>query len=609
MVGIYKMIKRLLILPLLVFMFTSFALAKEIRFEASVESNKVSVGQPFMLNLTFSGTQDIPALDMPTIEGFDMRYVGPSTRLSIINGQATSSITHVYSLVPLKVGTFKIGPLQFKYKTDTYTSQEITVEVVSGQVPSYAQQGQGQNPAAPVDINDRAFVVMEAKKNKVYLNEVMPLTIKLYVNRLALRDIQYPEFNHEGFSVANYGQPKQYQEMLNGAPYDVIEFDTTAFGIKSGDFHLGPAIIKCNLLVRRGSRGGGGPDDIFNQDFFDNFFGQFEARPLNLKSADIPVTVLPIPEQNKPDSYSGAVGYFDLDASVSPQEVKVGDPITLRIIVRGEGNFNTVSMPRLSSTKDFKIYEPQVKQEKNEKIFDEILLPMSSSIREVPQVAFSYFNTSEGKFDTLTKGPFSINVIKPEKEEEQKVVEGPQGISAPLKEEKFGRDIIYIKASSGKLFKKGDYLYNNKLFLGLQIMFLMIFGLILTLHRRKEKLRTDIQYARKLVAPRKAKEGLRQARVYLDKQEAKNFYDSVFSTLQEYLGDKFYLASQGITISVVDDILKDKKVPGNILETLREIFKNCDMARFAPSQIRREDMERTFKDLEMVIDYFQKNKV
>ncbi len=605
------MIKRVFIFGLFVFMLVSVALAKEIRFEASVESNKVSVGVPFQLNLTFSGTQDIPALDMPAIEGFDVRYVGPSTRLSIINGQASSFITHVYSLVPLKTGTFKIGPLQFKYKGDTYTSEQITVEVVSGQVPGYSQSGGGPNLEAPVDINDRVFVVMQVKKNKAYLNEVLPLTIKLFVSRLALRDIQYPEFNHEGFSVVNYEQPKQYQEVYNGIPYDVIEFNTTAFGIKPGDFHLGPAAIKCNLQVRRSSSGrmSGGPDDPFNQDFFNDFFGQFETRPLNLKSADLLVAVLPIPEENKPQGYGGAVGYFDLDASISPQEVKVGDPVTLRIIVRGEGNFNTVNMPGADFSKDFKVYEPQVKQERNEKIFEEILIPMNENIIEVPQVVFSYFNTSEAKFDSLVKGPFPLKVVKPEHEEEQKIVEAPQGYSATLKEEKIGRDIIFIKASPGKFAKKGDYLYRNKLFLGLQIFYFLIFALVMSLHKRNQKLRTDIQYARKLSAPRKAREGLRQMRLYLDKGEAKKFYDTVFATLQEYLGDRFNLPSQGITISVVDEVLKKRAIAENILESLRGIFKNCDLARFAPAQLLKEDMEKTFSGLGEIIDYFQKNKV
>ncbi|MCX5696426.1 MAG: BatD family protein [Candidatus Omnitrophica bacterium] len=605
------MIKRVLIFFWFIFMLAPIALAKEIRFDASVESNKVSVGAPFQLNLTFSGTQDIPALDMPQIDGFDMRYVGPSTRLSIINGQASSSITHVYSLVALKTGTFKIGPLQFKYNGDTYTSQQITVEVVSGQLPGYSQSGKGPNIAAPVDINDRAFVVIQVKKNKSYLNEVLPLTIKLYVNRLALRDIQYPEFNHEGFSIGNYEQPKQYQEVLNGVSYDVIEFNTTAFGIRPGDFRLGPASIKCNVLVRRASSGNmsGGPDGLLNQDFFDNFFGQYETRPLNLKSADIPVTVLPIPEENKPQGYSGAVGYFDLDAGISPHEVKVGDPVTLKIIVRGEGNFNTVNMPGADFSKDFKVYEPQVKQEKDEKIFEEILIPMNENVREVPQVVFSYFNTSEAKFDSLVKGPFPLKVAKPEHEEEQKIVEAPQGYSSNLKEEKIGRDIIFIKASPGKFAKKGDYLYNNKLFLGFQIFYFLVFALVMSLHKRNQKLRTDIQYARKLSAPRKAREGLRQMRLYLDKGEAGKFYDTVFATLQEYLGDRFNLPSQGITISVVDEVRKERTIPENVLESLREIFKNCDLARFAPAQLLKEDMKKTLADLERLIGYFQRNKV
>jgi hypothetical protein len=586
--------------------------AKDIKFGLSVESNKVSVGVPFQLNLTFDGTQGIPALEMPAIEGFDIRYVGPSTRLSIINGQASSSITHTYSLVPLKTGTFKIGPLQFKYKGDSYFSEQIAIEVVAGQAQGYSQPGQGQQApaAAPVDISDRAFVVIQTKKNRVYLNELLPLTVKLYVNRLALRDIQYPELAHEGFSVGNYEQPRQYQETYNGAPYDVIEFNAMGFGIKAGDFRLGPAVVKCNLLLKRGStrRMPWGDDDFFNHGFFDDFFSQYEARPLNLKSADIPISVLAIPEENKPVNYSGAVGYFELEASVSPPEVKVGDPLTLRIVIRGEGNFNTVNMPSLAATGGFKVYEPQVRQEKNEKIFEQILMPLQEDIREVPQVAFSYFNASEGKFATLLKGPFPIKVIKPERQEEQKVVEAAQGNNASLKEEKIGRDIIYIKASSGRFSSKGAYLYRSRLFFAFQIFILLIFVGVLAWQKRSERLRTDIRYARGLLAPRKAREGLRRARAYLDKQDTGKFYDAVFSTLQGYLGDKFNLPSQGITVSVIDDVLKNKGIAAEVLEKLRDIFRHCDIARFAPGELHREDMLKTIQELEEAIDFLERQR-
>ena len=176
-------------------------------------------------------------------------------------------------------------------------------------------------------------------------------------------------------------------------------------------------------------------------------------------------------------------------------------------------------------------------------------------------------------------------------------------------EEKLGRDIVYIKPLIGELNRRGTFLYKSKGFLAFQIFPLMAFLLFLGFHARYEKLKTDTRYARMLKAPVKAKEGIRKARGYLAQGEAKEFYDAVFQTLQEYLGDKFHLASRSITVSVIDETLKNKPIPEGILASLKDIFSACDMVRFAASEFKRDDMEDTLKKLEETIDYFQRNKL
>jgi len=584
--------------------------AKDINFEITVDRNKVGLGQALQLNLTFNGTQNMPALELPAIEGFQARYLGPSTRMSIINGQVSSSITHVYTLLPTKVGTFKIGPFKFEHNGDAYNSNSISIEVGEAATQPENQPNQEEQAEAK-DLNERIFLIIQVKKNKVYLNEMTPVTIKLFVNRLGARDIQYPEFSHEGFSVGEFEQPKQYQEVIGGINYDVIEFNTTLFGLRPGEFRLGPAHLQCNLIVRKQSRRQAPSffDDFFNSDVFNDFFGRYETYPLSLKSADIPVTVLALPEENKPEGFSGALGVFDFEAAVSPLEAKVGDPITLKAVVRGQGNFNTVNLPRIASDNDFKTYEPQVKQAKEEKTFEQVLIPLNANIKEIPPMSLCFFNTQTGKYETITKGPFPIKVIKPEKEEEQKVVESKQEQARPLGEEKLGRDIIYIKETAGELRKKGEYLYKNKIFLGFQILPLLFYLLTAAVQARNRKLKTDVKYARQLLAPHKARAGIRRAKNYLNKGNIQEFYDTLFEILQEYLGDKFHLPSKGITISIIDEQLRNMPVSEEALAKLRDIFRECDMVRYAASQLTGENMQNSLRKLEEVIDYFQRNKV
>lgn len=590
---------------------SSISFAKDINFDITVDQAKISLGQPFQLNLEFNDTQDIPSMELPGMEGLQSRYLGPSTRMSVVNGRVFSSVTHIYNLIPLKIGTYKIGPFKFDYKGNSYISNSLNVEAIEAQ--AQADNQDSSDSAASQDINSRVFLIIQAGKNMVYLNEVIPLSIKLYVNKLTVRDIQYPVLSHEGFSLGAFERPKQYEEVLGGINYQVVEFNASLFGLKPGEFRLGPANLECNLLAKKQARrrSASGFDDLFGSDMFEDFFGQYQAYPLNLKSADIPLTVLALPEEGKTTDFNGSVGDFEMEASISPSEVKAGDPVTLRAGVRGSGNFNTVTIPKIETGNNFKVYEPQVKQEARQKDFEQVIIPLDESIREIPALRFSFFNPDTGKYQTILKGPFPLNVLAPDKREDFKIIDSHASavLTSAEKEEKLGRDIVYIKPEAGKLSKQGEYLYKNKTFLLLQVFPFLFFSVIYIQELRSRRLKTDLRYARKLSAPKKARTGLNKAGNYLSQGRNKDFYDTLFSSLREYLGDRFHLPSQAITIDIIDAVLKPKGASIETLNKLRDIFNDCDTARYSSLESSAEDMKLALRKLEEVIDYFQKAKI
>jgi hypothetical protein len=278
------------------------------------------------------------------------------------------------------------------------------------------------------------------------------------------------------------------------------------------------------------------------------------------------------------------------------------------MVVSGNGNFNTVTSPRLKDEEGFKVYEPQVIQQGNRKVFEQILIPLSDSIKEIPSVSFSFFDPGKERYRRLSKNRIPITVKKREKEEEITFVEGPQAVEKILPREKLGRDIIYIKESPGRLKKRGYYLYRNPAFIVVQFVPVILFVSAMIFQRRRERLRTDIVYARRLSAPRKATKGLRKAEGYLKNNRSEEFYSSVHKTLQEYIGDRYHIPAGGITSDIVDTSLKDKAMDKGILVRLMGIFKECDLARYASSGLVKSDMEKTLKDLREVIDYMERHK-
>ena len=75
------------------------------------------------------------------------------------------------------------------------------------------------------------------------------------------------------------------------------------------------------------------------------------------------------------------------------------------------------------------------------------------------------------------------------------------------------------------------------------------------------------------------------------------------------MSDRLHLPGAAMTIDTIEPELISRGIKEDMLEKLREIFKTCDLIRYAPSEIDRTNMEDVFKDMKEVIDYFQRRKI
>lgn len=581
--------------------------AEDIRFEVTVDRDKVSLGERIQLNLGFYGAQNMPVPALPQMPGFSWQYLGPSTKISIVNGQTSSSVTFMYTLAPLQTGKLLIPAFSVDYKGRIYTSEAIEIEVLpAGQAGGGRSSPAGSGSGGAKEMDERVFLTLQADKRRAFINEPVPVTIKLYVNNLNIQDVQYPRLNHENFLIEDFPQPKQYRETLNGITYDVIEFHTNVFPLREGERTLGPAQLDCNLLVKDTQRQG---FPFFNdEDFFGSFFSRYQRQPLTLNSINMAVIAVPVPQENKPADFSGALGNYDWTVQASPQEVKVGDPVTLRMTVTGKGNLKTVNPPALNFQDDFKVYDADVKEDKSGKVFEQVIIPKNEKITQIPPISFSFFDTQAGEYRTITRGPFPLKVNPLPKGEELRVFELPEkDTGAPTRREILGKDIVYIKESPGCWRSKGAFLCPQKWFIALQIVPLLAVISVWILHRRKRRLQNDVRYARRLRAPLAARKNLRALRQLLHSKDTARFFDALFKALQEYLGDKFHLSSAAITSNVVEELRK-QNVDKTALEKISAVFSNCDNARYASSSVSEYELFKNLELLQEIIDLLESKK-
>ena len=585
--------------------------AKDVPIELLLERQFVEVGDVIELRLLIKNTQNVPAPILPKIEGFKSQYLGPSTKVSIVNGRSSSSITHRYRLVAIKTGVVTLGPFSFSHKGNTYTSNTRQIEVVDrGQG---AQQGRAYLPQQDSEsniegrLNGRIFVMLSAAKTKVYINERIPITVKLYVNSLSVRDIQYPLFEGQGFIKEAFGTPHQYTESLKAMLYDVVEFRTWVYPTKTGQITIGPSKIKCNIISRtKRTQSKSGFGNFFEDSFFSDFFTRLQVYSHEAVSAELLLDIMAFPEKGKPDNFKGAVGDFSMQVKAAPLDLKAGDPITLTIDISGSGNFDSVQNPVLTSAKQFKVYAPQTREEKKAKRFEQVLIPLQETIQNIPEITFSFFNPQKEKYINLKQDAIPI-VVGAADYQGGKIIES-NGIKGAAPTHVLGTDIVYIKEEMGRIKSKGINLYKRRIFLMLVLLpMVLLLGSVIW-QRQQERLSTDVSYARKLRAPKIAKLKLKKAKEYLNKGNAEEFYEQTFKTLQEYLGHRFNRPSAGITAEVVDELLATEGLDAEVAVKLKSCFAECDIARYAAARLNDQKMKATLSILEKSIDYLERQK-
>jgi len=566
----------------------------------TIDRNKVTLWDSLDLTITVSGGKLNNDFKLPDIVGFKAQFVGQSSRVSFSNQDYQTSFIYTFRLFPLEEGSFVIPSIGATIDGNLYTSNPIEVSVVP------ASEKSDQAPGSPTRIEDKVFMTFETTKQNLYLYEQTTLVIRLYWTDLSLSDILLPNFDKQSLVVSDPEKPRQFQEIFGGVPTDVIEFKVDVYPTKTGKIDIGPAFLGCNVLYRRSQGRAPSKSGLFSEDFFNSIFDRVEAMPIRVQSKPLSLNVSPLPPISQDQSFSGGVGDFNFDMSASPQQVKVGDPITVRLTVTGNGSFERITIPQFIDTDSFKVYEPLVKEDKIKKTSEQVLLPTNEKIKEIPAVTFTFFNPAEQAFKTITKGPIPIKVLPPDKGDEFKVFElTPQGqtISSP---EKIGTDLIYIKETFGRERKAGEWFYQNVLLKIIYVILCFLYLALFVLYLHVKRLKTDVAYARRMDAPKKAKEGIQKAAKLLKVNDPQGFYEIVSRTLREFIGDKLHVPAGGITSRDVPALFKGRDLSDDIIGLIQKLLEKCDEARFASVKQDKKEAKDNLVLCEKMINHLEK---
>jgi hypothetical protein len=591
---------RLFIIPILMALLAGSVSA--ITIKASVDKQTAGPGDPITLSVTVSGQGGtLPDPKLPDLSAFELYSSGRSQNISIVNGAFTSSLDISYILVPKKAGEFIIGPITIQDNSGLAATDPIKIHVVS-QGSIAAQPGNRQPQASqtpkpqPPQKSGDFFIDQTVNKTNPYVGEQVTLTFRFYqaVNLWDQPTLEWPKY--AGFTVEDLPPNGRYYQAVNGRRYLVTEIKRALFPLSSGKL----TIDTPQLTIKADDFGTNfDPFGFFDQNLKDLFK---RGQPKILTTNALTLNVKPLPEHGKPSDFAGAVGKFDLKATIDKDSVGVDEPITFKVTLTGTGNIRSIPAVKLPDLPEFRIYDSGSNESVSNsnqtvsgvKTFEQAIIPKTSGVFTLPAVTMSYFDPSSGTYKTVGSAA-------------RRIVATGEGLvdvgGAP-------KNIIGIgKQSLGYIitdFPRSDSridLAGSALFWFLQI--LPVAGIVAAIFYRAhtKKLLSDRGYARRAGAGRRLRSIFKNAATLKAEGDMPGFYSALYGAVVGFVADRLNLEKAGLTI---EELRTHPAIPGEIKDELLAFLESCQNARFAPGGAANNHAEGMLDQAGILVNQLEK---
>ncbi len=526
---------------------------------ASVESEEVAVGQPFLLSITIEGAQNVPAPSVAT-DGFRSQYLGPATQVSFVNGRMSASVTHRFRLVAEREGSLTLGPYQVDVGGSRQQTAPISVRVQGAGV-------RGGRDRAGRDLR----LTMQPARSEIYVGERVEVVVTLYVGDVQVRSSGFPVIQADGVTVEKFSEPERSTELLDGRAYTAVRLRTTLTPVRAGPVELRTTVALTAVSRRPGM-------DLFFGPLYDG-----DERQIDLAAEPVQLTVLPLPVEGRPTDFNGAVGDFSFELLAKPLDLDAGDPITLRMEIAGRGNLAAVTAPAWPVDEAFRHYDAQpVKGEdgSERRVFEQVVIPKGADVREIPALRFSFFDPQRHTYRSIVRGPVVITVHAGAGSQGQVVSGQPAPAPTVQAEAPLGRDLVYIKDAPGAFVRRGERWYQRGWLVVALALPPLVFLASLVLTRRRERLAADPRQRLLRTAGRTARRALAELRSRAG--EGQPFYDLLSNVVGTYLATRLDLPPGRIE---PDKVLARLHVDGRgepLRQRISEFFALVEHARYAP---------------------------
>lgn len=431
---------------LALFLFLQFwvaVAAADVRVEATVDRNEMGLGDTLILSVSVQSTESVEVAEprVPHLNGFELvnTWTSSSTSTKLVQGNGGMQFESIrrndfnYMLTPQRHGTITIPGFEVVVDGKTYQTKPIAIRV-SAQGSGAAQpppgipnmgdideaeelfnqllrrRGGGAPPPTERNIpnrnpNEAFFIQAEIDKTDVYEGEQIVVSWYIYTrgNLMSLDRLKFPDLKGFWKEIIEEVPALNFtQEIVNGIPYRKALLASHAlFPIKPGVAVVDEYKIKAQVQL---------PTSPFGA------FGLGKPYSFQKASDRIKINVKPLPTEGRPNTFSGAVGQFEVRTLIEGNQFPVNQPFSFRLRFEGSGNAKLIELPPLNLPQGVEIYDTKTdakffKNGKSYKEFEVLIIPRVEGDLKIPAMTFSMFDPVQKKYVEKTTEEIPIKII------------------------------------------------------------------------------------------------------------------------------------------------------------------------------------------------------
>jgi hypothetical protein len=544
-----------------------------------VTARSITTDDQVQITTTAEGSYD--ELVPPDVSQWNITGTYQSTQLSFVMGRRSEQRQVVQTLVPKQAGTLQIGPAQLRRGGQVVaTSEAISIVVSPAAQAAPVTPGQLGDPSARA--GDAAFIHPIFPAGPIYEGQPFVLAYELYIRaNLNASDrgvTSQPSYNDFAvFDLLSNGRPPQQRKRVANQMFNVIVLQRNLLvPLKAGKIQL--EAMEMALAI----------GDMFSQ------------RRFVAKSPPVTIDVLPIPTEGRPASFrDGAIGQFTLEAAAQPTSAAVGERILVTVTVKGRGNLGAIKPLSFPQARELTAEllpsgdKPGVLKDASgihgEASFSYIVTAKRAGKTEIPAFRLGFFDPATQKFGEAASQPIALDIA------------GDTESAAATS----GRDsggLVPIVAEVSLTRQSRDSGVGGPLFWALLGLPLMGFLGVELRALRERRNTANAPKTRVREAGSNAKRVLKGAESLMHPGKEAEFFQAISAALTKLVADRFGVTATGATREELRAALLAQGVGADACGALLAELDNCDFARFAPAQLRLEEMQGSLERARKIVD-------